>query len=366
MENDSPQNTSPENAVAIEIAERMAARNSACAGALTAFGLFSLAWMAGYAWLADDPEEKNSITDRQSEKLPSGQTVHSSRDRVPVEVARTPATPTVPVAAASWKGRSFFTHATSRQYLLDDPSLEANEDSPNLELSFEPGPKTEVVVSDQTPVEFAPVSSELPAPQIPVSAEQVISEEVIKEAEEPGAAEDAPVVFEPTHQSLVDAARDPEDDEPLETEEEGLNSVEEVALEPTVFSVFLANKPTPLPEILFLSHFGQGHWYEPGQDSIDRSGDNQTAPSEFIGQLACDDSSALFLPANWTLGIVSDYAVGPRLFEIFGEVRGRWARAVSAASPQEAAFSNRELELRWVDELQSGQVELHPFSPDAD
>ena len=66
MENDSPKSTSPENAVAIEIAERMAARNSACAGALTAFALFSLVWMAGYAWLADDTGDPSYVADQRN------------------------------------------------------------------------------------------------------------------------------------------------------------------------------------------------------------------------------------------------------------------------------------------------------------
>ena len=128
--------------------------------------------------------------------------------------------------------------------------------------------------------------------------------------------------------------------------------------------MFLANKPTVRPEILFLSYFGQGHWYEPGQESIAPVDADQPS-SESIGRLASDDSRALFLPANWTPGIVSDYMIGPGLAEIFGEVRGRWARAVSSASPQEAAFSNRELALRWVDELQFGQIEMQSLSPDA-
>jgi len=364
MENDSPINTPPENPVAIEIAERMAARKSACAGAFTAFALFSLVWMVGYAWLADDPGDSNSIADHRNEKLPSSQPVGNSHDRAPDSATQSPATPTVPLAAASWKGRSFFTHATSRKYVMDDSRLHAEEDSPELELSFEPGPTPEQVVPDPKPVEFAPVSSELPAPQIPVSADQGNSEEVIEEAGKPGAAEDTPVEFELTDESLVGATQDPEDDEPLETKEPRLNSVKEIEPEPTVFSVFLANKPTARPEILFLSHFGQGHWYELRLESIAPVCADQR-PSESIGRLASDDSSALFQPANWTLDIVSDYVIGPKLSEIFGEVRGRWARTVSSANPQEAAFSNRELALRWVDELEFGQVELQSFSPDA-
>lgn len=402
MENVSPENTTPENVVAIEIAERMAARNSACAGALAAFALFSLVWMAGYAWLTNDPHEKKSVADRRFEKLPSSEPVQSSPSRVPVpvEIAQSPAAPTVPVTTASWKGRSFFTHATSREFLIDDSMLKAEEDSPNLELSFEPGPATEKVYPDPKPVEFAPVSSELPAPQIPVSADQSDSKEtrdssrvsIVAETAQVGSAEPvarrsppwvpggdhratihgpipqtptAPTIGrEPTIEPEVTAESTIR--EPLEKEEQGLSSVEEVNPEPTVFSVFLANKPSAPAEILFLSHYGQGHWYEPGQESTELFDADQPGPTESIGRLASDDSRALYLPANWTLGVVSDYAIGPRLVEIFGEVRGRWARAVSSARPQEPCFSNRELALRWVDELQFGQFEVQSFSPDAD
>jgi len=352
MENDSPKNTTSENAVAIEIAERRAARTSACAGALTAFTLFSLIWMAGYAWLTDDPGDTNSIAERRIEKLPSANPVQSSLNRVPVEIDQSPATPTVPIAPASWNGRPLFTPATSRKYLIDDSLLLTEEDLPNQKWSFKPGPATERATLGRVPFKFAPVSSELPEPQVPVSAEIDPNETRASDGESSSATT-------PAVQNEVSA--EPSIDEPLKTADR-LDPIQKSEPEPTVFLVFLDNQPTAVPGILFLSHFGEGRWYEPGQESEPVSGEDRSFHMGSIGRLANDDAFALFKPANWTLGIVQDYTVGPRLIEIFGEVRGRWARAVSSARPQETAFSNRKLALRWIDELHLGQLESQSSS----
>ena len=358
MENDSPKNTTSENAVAIEIAERRAARTSACAGALTAFALFSLIWMAGYAWLTNEPGDTNSIADRRIEKLPSANSARSSLNRVPVEIDQSPARPTVPIARASWDGRPLFTHATSRKYLIDDSLLLTEEDLPNQKWSFKPGPATERAPLGRVPFKFAPVSSELPEPQVPVSAEIDPNETHASDGES-SSATTPPVQNEVTAEQGVSAA--PSIDEPLKPADR-LDSIQKSEPEPTGFLVFLDNQPTAVPEFLFLSHFGQGRWYEPGQESEPVSGEDRSFHTGSIGRLASDDAFALFKPANWTLGIVQDYTVGPRLIEIFGEVRGRWARAVSSARPQETAFSNRELALRWIDEFHLGQLESQSSS----
>ncbi|MBC8289345.1 MAG: hypothetical protein H8E37_03420 [Planctomycetes bacterium] len=338
------ENTSPENFVAIEIAERIAARNSACAGALTAFSLFCLIWLTGYAWLSDAPPDEAGLATSSPddvaarESLPDTAQVHPK-----LTPSRSASIQTATVSPATWQGKSFFTHATSREYLADESAVRPGTDEQNLVLSFEAGPAVEPVRLPSVPPESeaASLDSPLPAPQVPVaSGEEVQIEDEDRSATTAQVPEDAEVL----------SASDRKDVDGLMPSFEMLNLVE---FEPSTFATFLDNQSTSLPGILFPSHFGKGHWYEPQQEHGEFV--IQTAPSEELPSLPGDDTEAIFRPHNWTMTIVSEYAVGPRLLEIFGDVRGRWARSVSVAEPEDTAFANRDVAPRWFTELQFGE-----------
>lgn len=154
----------------IDVAERLAARGSACAGAVTAFALFCMTWLTSYAWLTDDASEGKPA---RRDVATDGET-SSSRHRGPTQIAESkddqtrrrgvafesrertglsrPGGHGLEFRSTNWQDKSFFTHATSERYLVDRSAVQMSPPGIPHTLSFEPGTLDPALPPPQTPV----------------------------------------------------------------------------------------------------------------------------------------------------------------------------------------------------------------------
>lgn len=167
----------------LEVAERLAARNSAIAGAVTAFGLFLLIWLTGRAWLIDARLEEAAEWDdsavAQQDALPErapaslGRTQHQSQGRLDSPV-RNHAT----FQSAVWRGNPALRRPTSDRDRSDLAAIARDHDSSFSRLFTPTAVALPAPASDGT----TSIGSELPPPQRPVPA----AEQTPQQAENPG------------------------------------------------------------------------------------------------------------------------------------------------------------------------------------
>jgi hypothetical protein len=164
-----------------DVAERVAVRSSECAGALTAFCLFILTWVTGYAWMYDAPlDEASARRDEPGDSNPAQG--DASLRRGPLADRRLSIENQARFQSATWRGKSFFTRATSERFLTDEAvpgrarvgSVPIGQPQP---LSLGQAQPTRSVPSlpavDAANSEFHR-DFNLPSPQIPVPPEWAI------------------------------------------------------------------------------------------------------------------------------------------------------------------------------------------------